>query len=217
MSALTLRLVPLGRETRISWSMFTPKSLLVYVMTVGRLALAVAAVHATVGGRPWVAVALIAVFVVIDIYDGVLARSFGIETGLRRGLDGVIDKVSIHLVALFVCTTLPGGIWIWACLLARDIAQALIGGLVLGRLRVVAAGAKWHRAFTLLVAIWGTAAIVSGDTVRLLAYLMLAIGLLSLVDYARQCRLLLRSGQLPRRFALEADSLSRRESEARGE
>lgn len=111
----------------------------------------------------------------------------------------------------------PGGIWIWSALLARDVIQALIGVVVLRRMRVVAAGAKWHRVFTLMVAIWGTAVIVSGTTMWLLAYVMLATGAITLLDYARQCRLLLYSGQLPRWFALEADTLSRTRSDARVE
>lgn len=109
MSTLTLRLVPLDPATSISESLPAPKLLLVYAMTVGRLLLAIGAIPAIVAGYSWIAVGLIALFVVIDIYDGVVARSFGMETGLRRALDGVVDKVSIHLVALFVCTTLPGG------------------------------------------------------------------------------------------------------------
>jgi phosphatidylglycerophosphate synthase len=207
LSAITLRLVPLRYlAPRRRRAEVVPLAV-VYAMTVGRLALAVLAVIAVLNGLPWTAFGLIVAFVIIDIYDGVVARAYEMETGLRRGLDGTVDKISIHLVAAFICTTLPGGVWIWLAVLVRDLIQAAVGLVVLRRLRVVAAGAKWHRAFTLLIALWGAAAIVTASTVWALAAPMLLIGLLTLVDYTRQCRLLLRAGRLPSRFALEADSL----------
>lgn len=42
---------------------------------------------------------MMGLFVVADVFDGILARSVGAETAFRRGLDAVVDRASVIRVA----------------------------------------------------------------------------------------------------------------------
>jgi CDP-diacylglycerol--glycerol-3-phosphate 3-phosphatidyltransferase len=188
MTCTALRIVPLSGAAACP-SPLGKRALTagVYAVTVGRLALAAAAIGMIVLDRGLLAVCLIACFVVIDIYDGEIARRHGLETGTRRFLDGAVDKASIHAVAAVVCMTVDGAMIFWFALIVRDVAQAAIGSWILWRHRVIAAGAKWHRSYTLAVAAWGGAMILFREPFVVLAAVALALGLLTLVDYLRQC------------------------------
>lgn len=188
MSSSALRIVPLN--SGISFPPSARRGALtavVYAITVGRLALAGLAIWMILHGQGVLAVLVIAVFVVIDIYDGVIARSQGLENGTRRFLDGAVDKASVHMVAAVVCLSVDGALIFWVALIVRDVAQAVIGGWILARHRVIAAGAKWHRSYTLAVAAWGAAMIISGEPFTFLAVVALALGVVTLADYVRQC------------------------------
>ncbi|GHG43785.1 hypothetical protein GCM10012320_08060 [Sinomonas cellulolyticus] len=192
LSQLTLRIVPLGGGGRtagryLGFYARVITFVLAYGLTVGRLLLSAFMLTAIRDSEAFLAVVLLAIFVVVDIYDGVVARQFNLETGLRRGLDGFIDKVSIHVIAGFVCMGTRGGLVIWLIIIGRDICQAAVGAWVLYRKRVIAAGAKWHRAFTLSIAVWGGLLIVTRDLWLPIAALVVLLGFATIVDYVRQC------------------------------
>lgn len=188
MTSTALRIVPLGSSSQfrapLGKNMLTAG---VYAITIGRLALAAAAIGMILLDQGLWAVGAIVCFVVIDIYDGEIARRHGLETGTRRFLDGAVDKASIHAVAAVVCLTIDMAMMFWVALIIRDVAQAAVGGWILWRHRVIAAGAKWHRSYTLAVAAWGGAMILLGEPFVVLASLALALGILTLMDYIRQC------------------------------
>ncbi len=210
-TTITLRIVSLGPTLshRLNSTYGRARAALVYGLTVGRFPLAVLTVVAF--QREWgiLAVAVLGAFVILDIFDGVIARSFGMETALRRGLDGVIDKASVHLVAAFVCMWLDGGLVVWLILIGRDLVQALLGGWLLVKLRVVAAGAKWHRWYTSAIAVWGGAALLFGQSIVPLAIVMIVLATWTLGDYIRQCRAYMATRELPSRRPLELESLHR--------
>ncbi|WP_442922923.1 CDP-alcohol phosphatidyltransferase family protein [Microbacterium sp. cx-55] len=147
-------------------------------------------------------IAYIAAFIAIDIFDGVIARRFGAETATRRALDGIVDKLSIHLVALVVCLGTPMAAVFWLIMLGRDLIQATVGLYVLRSRRIIAAGAKWHRSFTLSVAAWGIGLVLIGAASWPLGVLMSILGIATLIDYCAQCFKLLR---MPPRAVVRSD------------
>jgi phosphatidylglycerophosphate synthase len=184
MSVTALRIVPLGRIPRVR-ARSTARTLVVAV-TVGRIAIAAWILVAWVWKLPIISVLALAVFVLVDVLDGVIARAMYVETAARRALDGVIDKLSIHLVAVIVCLATPQDLWIWGVIAARDVLQGAIGAWVILRVRVIAAGAPWHGAYTSAIALWGAALILSLPAVPL-GIVAAALGLATLADYARLC------------------------------
>ena len=187
MSATALRIVPFARIPRDH--RHSSAQALVIAVTVGRIAIAAWILVAWVWKLPIVAVLALAVFVLVDVLDGVIARALNVETAARRALDGVIDKLSIHLVAAIVCLATPQDLWIWAVIAARDVVQGVIGARVIIRDRVIAAGAPWHRAYTSAIALWGGALILGLPAVAL-GLVAAALGLATLADYARLCHAL---------------------------
>jgi phosphatidylglycerophosphate synthase len=188
-SVTALRVVPFTafEKTRAT----AVKRVVIYTLTVGRIALAAGIVMAWTRGLDVAAVACLAVFVLVDILDGVVARWLGLESAIRRGLDGVVDKVSIHLVAVIVCTMIPGALWIWVAIAVRDVIQAVIALYVAVSVRVVAAGAKWHRSYTSAIAVWGAGLVLNVDLAWLLGVIALSLGVATLIDYGRLCEALL--------------------------
>lgn len=197
---LTLRLVPLETTARVR-SHGDPRSWLGYLLTIGRLLFVPALVWSARPETMAVFFWLLFAFVLIDIFDGVVARRLQAETSLRRLLDGVVDKLSIHIVALFVCFSLPASIPFWVFMLARDVAQAAVGYAVLRKCRIVAAGAKWHRAFTISVAGWGLALVLFNSWSWAVGIVMVALGTITLIDYCLQCARLLQSRGHTRGFS----------------
>lgn len=110
-----------------------PRSLL--AITVGRLAL-VPVIVLSFDEQPAVTTATLAIFIAVDLYDGVLARHHGADDTARRTLDTAVDRISIWtvylavaaggylaipLLALFGLRELYTGYWCQRLLLERDV------------------------------------------------------------------------------------------------
>lgn len=159
------------------------------IMTYARLPIGLGAASLILAGGWRAAAFCVAMFVVLDIADGRFARAGArADTARRRGADAVIDKLSVHLCAMAVCTQIPMAIGYWIPLLARDLIQGHASFRMIVRCRVVAAGAPWHRMFSLSMAIWGCAVLLSGQVRGELAVISMVLGYVSLVDYVAQCR-----------------------------
>lgn len=81
----------------------TVRESVMVVLTIARLLL-VWGLVVSYSGSPWVTMAWLAVIVVVDIYDGKLARRFNADGVARRAADVVVDYVSIAwaLIAMLV-------------------------------------------------------------------------------------------------------------------
>lgn len=77
------------------------KKLLPWSMTVGRVLFAPALLWAAFRrASPWVIAGLIAAEVVLDIFDGMVARRLGMATALLRRMDSLVDTV-FYLAVLY--------------------------------------------------------------------------------------------------------------------
>lgn len=159
------------------------------LMTYTRLPIGLGAVVLIVNDRWPAATILVAMFVVLDIADGRFARSGGKQdSARRRGADALIDKLSAHYCALAVCFQLPSALWLWLPMLIRDIIQARTSATLIRRSRIVAAGAPWHRFYSLSLAAWGCAVLLTRAPRIELGLVAWVLGYLSLVDYVSQVR-----------------------------
>lgn len=156
-------------------------------MTYVRLPLGASAALLIVGDAWLLAAALVALFVIVDVLDGRFARAGGgADTAERRAADAIIDKLSVHVCALAVCFTIPIAVMAWIPILIRDIIQGSVSSLNISRSGVVVAGAPWHRIFSLSVAVWGCAVLLTVNPRFELAAMVIALGCITLFDYVRQ-------------------------------
>ncbi len=92
MSMLTLRVVPIGPMSDRAVPRIGPLTRgLPLAMTLVRVPMVLGIVLAYLAGAPWTAVGLLALFIVVDILDGDVARALNAETSVRRLLDGTLD------------------------------------------------------------------------------------------------------------------------------
>jgi phosphatidylglycerophosphate synthase len=161
------------------------------VVTLVRAPLAALGVWAVASGAPIIATALFVAFATIDLFDGVIARSHGEETALRRTTDVVIDRVGIHS-AIIAMTIVNGFNWtIPVLFIARDVAQAIYSSYIVKRYRRVIVGPHSHMVYGLTMLAWGC---ISINTHFLNPILTAATGIVSavvLVDYVRRSQRLL--------------------------
>jgi phosphatidylglycerophosphate synthase len=145
--------------------------------TVGRLVLIPPLVVVVLGGQQLMAALLLAVFILADIYDGVLGRRRGTDGPGRRALDSLVDRLSVHTVyiAAAVGGLLP--LWLLVPMLLRDAYCAAICRRMM-RSRWVAVRADWmYKVLNLSLATW----IVVSPTVGSLAR---DLGLLSILGWS---------------------------------
>ena len=128
-----------------------PNSLL--LLTGGRL-LFVPAIIFAIPRSVLATAALLAVFIVLDLYDGVVARELDADDPARRALDSIVDRLSIWPVyaAVTVMGLLP--MVLFALLVARDVYCACLCHSML-REKDVAIRADWlYRSLNLMLAGW---------------------------------------------------------------
>jgi phosphatidylglycerophosphate synthase len=177
-----LRLLPVtGSLFPMNASFFTKMSVIVTLMRIPIGTLAAVLVFAS---HWYLAAVCIFLFFVLDVLDGrfaVLGNSS--DTAERRMADALIDKTSVHLCAFGVCLALPETIWVWLILLSRDAIQGIMSYAILKSKNLVAAGAWWHRLFSLFVMVWGCSILVSGAVSIALSLAVIFVGLITLSDY----------------------------------
>jgi len=126
---------------------------------------------------------LLALFITVDVYDGVLSRSRTMDGPGRRVLDSVVDRVAIHSV--YGVAAIGGLVpaWLYGLMLARDVYCALICSQML-RERWVAIRADWlYRSFNLALATWIVAAPnIAAQSATIVLGLILAWGLAVAAD-----------------------------------
>lgn len=181
MSTLTqLQFVPLQE----GWSALRGKRLLTVLLTLVRVPVVAAMALAYLAGNPLAATVLLLAFIVMDVLDGEFARRAHVETGLRRALDGVLDRLSVHLMLLLVLLQVPELWLLWALVAVRDLFQGAVALKGVTRLGASVAGAKWHSIYSLSTAVWGVSMMFVGAAAVPLGVVPLLIGACTAVDYA---------------------------------
>lgn len=80
----------------------------IHALTLSRLIVPLAISHVIFHHQriaPCATTVLLAVFVIWDIADGMVARSFRVEGLRRRVLDGLVDRTSIYIVMISFAKT----------------------------------------------------------------------------------------------------------------
>jgi phosphatidylglycerophosphate synthase len=131
-------------------------------------------------------------FIVADVYDGVLARRRDADGPARRALDSIVDRLAIDACLIGACASGMLPLPLLCGFLARDVYLALLCRRMV-RERRVAIKADWlYRSLNLAVAAWGmTAPFVFAEGRVALGAALLAFSLLVARDLNRAVRLVL--------------------------
>ncbi|MEP9364357.1 CDP-alcohol phosphatidyltransferase family protein [Nocardioides sp. CN2-186] len=128
---------------------------------------------------------LIVAYVALDIVDGKVARVFGYDDALRRTLDVVIDRVSIHVFLLTCCLVFDSGWALFVALVVRDLAHGAFSLHLLRGRDVVVVGAKWHSIYGLFIAVYVSLVVTASPASAAIGWVVLLASVIVLVDYCR--------------------------------
>jgi phosphatidylglycerophosphate synthase len=163
--------------------------------TVVRLGL-IPPIIATFMVHPNVTAACLSLFMVADLYDGVLARRFDADGPGRRALDSVTDRVAIDacLVGAWAAGAMPG--FVLVGLLVRDLYCGALCAWMLNRYRVAIKADLLYRGLSFLIGVWALAAPFVTQSVRSgFAIVLLGLAVVVAVDLTRGVRRIVRSPQ----------------------
>ena len=161
--------------------------------------------------QPLVTTISLSLFILADIYDGVLARLYNADGPYRRALDSTVDRVGIDafFVGAFIAGALPWPLFL--ALLLRDAYCAAIC-LVMMRTRRVAIKADWlYRSLNLSIAVWALSAPYMSQAIRdLAASLILVASIGVATDLTRSVRRVLGSAPQIRNRVIAAGRIRTR-------
>ncbi len=98
-------------------------------------------------GNGW-ALFLMALAVLTDFFDGLLARHLGQVSDLGKVLDPVADKICLISVGLFLCSPSrvnPLPLWFFVLLIARDVAVVGLGYYLYRRVKIITTSNIWGK------------------------------------------------------------------------
>lgn len=144
-------------------------------LTVGRLVLIPAVIVCISEGARLGAFLTLAAFLVVDYFDGVLARRRGVEGPTRRALDSASDRIAIWAVLVTMAAVSYAALPIILLLAVRDVYCACLSAQPM-RERFVAIGADWpYRGLNACLALWVIVAPEMSDAVRTAALAGIAL------------------------------------------
>jgi phosphatidylglycerophosphate synthase len=146
---------------------------------------AVGAYFLWLGEYTGVAVGFLAAAALTDVLDGLAARALGQITDFGKKLDPVVDKIVIGGVGLILVLKYGVPRWIFAAVVARDVAIVVSAWLVISRKRVVVGANFWGKAAASLMVCYGVAAVLAGAwwLTTLLLWLVFAAIIISSASY----------------------------------
>lgn len=129
------------------------------VVTLARLLL-VWGLVASIGSQHWMTALWVVVIVVVDLFDGIVARALSADGVSRRIADVVIDYITIVLVFAAVRRAMPQyTIWPLALMFATIAVVKLpyfaAGVISFFKYHVLLRGKGWHRAYPVSLAVVG--------------------------------------------------------------
>lgn len=157
-------------------------------ITMARLGLAPIMV-ASFMTSPAITTMALAIFVLADVQDGVVARRRGSDGPARRALDSAVDRLTIDTCLIAACLGGALSPILLGAFLLRDLYCARICAHMMG-IAKVAIKADWlYRALNLSVAAWATLApFISSDVRMSLFVAVLAGGCIVAFDLSRSVR-----------------------------
>lgn len=158
--------------------------------TIARLAL-VPVIIMSFLTAPAVTTTALVLFVVADVYDGVLARRSNRDGVRRRAIDSTVDRVAIDacLVAAYFAGALP--LLLLVAFLARDVYCAGVCARMVTT-RHVAIRADWlYRGLNLSIAGWAIAAPFIPIARIELSAVLLGVSIVVAADLTRSVRIIL--------------------------
>jgi phosphatidylglycerophosphate synthase len=123
------------------------------LVTAGRLTL-VPLIATTFVVNTLVCDVALAVFMVFDLADGLIARRLVADTPLRRATDSVVDRVAIGICLVAACTVGAVPVAVLGALILRDVYCGCLGGMLLRERGVVLRGDLAYRVLTGAFGVW---------------------------------------------------------------
>lgn len=167
-------------------------------ITASRLLLGIPLLYGIVND---VALALLALgaIVTMDVADGVIARSLGVESARRRLVDAAVDKLLIHSAAIVGVILEPAFLWLYVPFFVRDLALAMGDLWCVVHLKTHIAGNATHRASSIAIALLAvTALTMSPLAVIVVGALACLVNYALLPDYVSTFRTALARGPASR-------------------
>jgi phosphatidylglycerophosphate synthase len=197
---------PVARAQTTQGRRWSRADVLLAVFTLARLCL-IPVIVLSLMTKPLVSSAALVVFVIADVYDGVLARRLRCDGVQRRALDSVVDRLAIDscLIGAYVVGALP--VLLLVAFLARDAYCATVCYLMVRNRRVVIKADWVYRGLNLSLAasaIVGSFAPASIGVV--IACALLAASLAVAIDLTRCVRNVLRAPAHMRQCVVAATS-----------
>ncbi len=142
------------------------------------------------------ALAFLAAAFLTDVFDGVLARRLGRVTDLGKKIDPLADKVAIAAVGAVLVWKYGVPWWLFAAVVARDVAIVLSAWVIIRRRRLVPASEFWGKAAASAMVVYALAAILSPASAPtlFLMWTVVALLLVSSASYAAVFVVSLRGG-----------------------
>lgn len=172
------------------------------VVSMVRAVMTVPIVQALADGNHTTAVILCLVAAATDWLDGQVARWTGTVSEWGKVLDPVADKILVGAVVIVLVVTDRLPLWFVVAVLARDVV-IVIGGLMARRYTPVVLPSLWSGKIAVsFIALTGVVAMTPWTTARDILMVPSGIAMLvSLYDYGRRYRTLVRTGdvELPSR------------------
>lgn len=160
------------------------------VVTILRAPIATLGIIQIFQGATGLAIAAFTVFAFVDILDGSISRYRGEETAVRRILDVLIDRVSIHAAAIALSIVHDLGWVLPAAIILRDLVQASYSARLIKKHRRVVVGPHSHMAYGLTMLAWGCSTLLTGEVSVPTTVVMFLVSAVVLVDYIRRCEVL---------------------------
>jgi CDP-diacylglycerol--glycerol-3-phosphate 3-phosphatidyltransferase len=155
-------------------------------LTLSRLPLAAVGAY-LLWRREYIAVAagFLVAAALTDVLDGLIARVLGRITEFGKKLDPVVDKVAIGGVGLILVLRYGVPWWVFAAVVARDVAIIISGWLVISRRGAVIAANFWGKAAASLMVCYGVAVVLAAApwSTTLLLWLVVAAIIISSASY----------------------------------
>lgn len=162
-----------------------PSTVAALAITVVRIPIAMAGVALVARGIPTWALAAFVLFALLDVVDGVAARSVGVDTANRRIADVLIDRVAIHAAFWASCYATGHGWQLWFVLLLRDVLQGVFNINFIARTKLIVIGAYWHMAYGFAMLLTVACLLLLGDVPVAGVVLAWTVAAATLIDYIR--------------------------------
>lgn len=150
------------------------------ILTWARLPLGLLIAWSALTGRSSLGILTLLTFVLVDVFDGVWARTRRHEDfALRRGVDSIVDRLSISMA--FVAATAVNALFAPVAIgfLAISVVSLPIAWRTWGRHRIVLRAPRWHRWWSTCAAVAGLCLFVGLTSASVvMAYLSLLAALL---------------------------------------